>query len=410
MDALRQADAALAELLVQEGAARRHTLSLVASENVASQALREALGSPLIDRTVEGYVGRRFFAGCATVDAVEQLAIDRACSLFGAAHANVQPHSGSAANWAVYAALLAPGDSLLALDMAHGGHLTHGSRYSMTSRIFRPSFYGVDAESELLDYEVIRQQALALRPRLLIAGGSSYPRTLDFERLGAIARECGALFLADIAHLAGLVAAGLHPSPVPHADVVTMSTFKTLRGPRGGIVLCTAEQATAIDGGVFPGVQGSIHLHSVAAKALTLHEAAQPAFQAYQQQVLANAQALAAGLQARGLRLVAGGTDTHLMLLDLRGVGISGRDAERLLHGVGLLTNRNSLPGDEQPAHIGSGIRLGTPALTSRGLREAEFVLVANLLADALEQRHEQQALRRIAAEVAEIAISFSER
>jgi glycine hydroxymethyltransferase len=404
---LAHSDPALAGLLDAEAAAQRSTLSLIASEDMVSAALREAQASALIDRTIEGYPGRRFYAGCATVDAVETLAIERAKALFGAEHANVQPHSGSAANWAAYAGLLRPGDGLLAMDMAHGGHLTHGSPHSLSGALYRASFYGVDRNSEQLDYDAVRAIAVRERPKMIIAGGSSYPRIIDWHQLAAIASEVGALFLADIAHLAGPVATGLHPSPVPVADVVTMSTFKTLRGPRGGIVLCQARHAAAIDAGLFPGVQGSIHLHTVAAKALALHEAAQPSFRAYTQQVLANARALSDALQRRGLRVITGGTDTHLLLLDLRPLGLTGRDAERLLETVGLYVNRNGLPFDTQPPHIGSGLRLGTPTLTSRGLGLAEMGAVAALLADALEHRADPHALAAIKARVAELAEAF---
>jgi glycine hydroxymethyltransferase len=407
MHAMRQTDPELAALLEREAAEQRRTLSLVASENLVSPALREALASALVDRTVEGYPGRRFYAGCVNVDAVESLAISRAKALFGAEHANVQPHSGSQANFAVYQGLLQPGDSILSMNMAHGGHLTHGSPYSISGMVYRVSFYGVDRATEQIDYDQLAAQARALRPRLLIAGGSSYPRTLDFARLASIAQDAGALLLADTAHICGLVAAGVHPNPTPHADVVSMSTSKTLRGPRGGIVLCKAEHAERIDLGLFPGVQGSIHLHAVAAKALTLHEAAQPAFREYQRRVVANARALAAALQRQGLRLVTGGTDTHLMLVDLRALDIDGRAAERLLEAVGLHANRNGLPFDERPPHVGSGIRLGTPSVTSRGLGEAEMERLAELIATVLLRRDDPQAQAPVRAGVAELAEAF---
>lgn len=407
MPSLQQDDPELNTLLAHEAADQRRVLSLVASENIVSPAVRAAQVSALIDRTVEGYPGRRYFAGCRNVDAVEQLAISRARALFGAEHANVQPHSGSQANWAVYQGLLQPGDTIMALDMAHGGHLTHGSRYSLSGNVYRAVFYGVDRETEQLDYEQVRHLALQQRPRLLIAGGSSYPRRLDFGRLAQIAREVDALFLADIAHLAGLVAAGLHPSPLPVADVVTMSTFKTLRGPRGGIVLCQHRHASRIDLGLFPGVQGSIHLHTIAAKAAALHEAAGQPFREYMARVLANARALAAGLQRHGLRLVAGGTDTHLLLIDLRSLGLTGQDAEQLLESVGIYVNRNGLPFDEQPPHIGSGIRLGTPALTARGLDETALEHIADLIALTLQRRHEAATLQTVREAIADLAAAF---
>jgi glycine hydroxymethyltransferase len=410
MHALHNSDPELAALLDREADEQRRTLSLVASENLVSPALREALTSPLIDRTVEGYAGRRFFAGCATVDAVELLAVARARRLFGAQHANVQPHSGSQANWAVFQALLQPGDRILAMDMAHGGHLTHGSPYSLAGAVYQAHFYGVERATEQIDYWQLRAQALALRPRLIIAGGSSYPRRLDFARIAAIAEQAGALFLADCAHLAGLVATGLHPSPLPVADAVTLSTFKTLRGPRGGIVLCKAEHAERIDLGLFPGVQGSIHLHAVAAKALALHEAAQPAFADYQRRTLANARTLAATLQQQGLRLIAGGTDTHLMLVDLRPLDLDGRSAEQVLEAAGMYVNRNGLPFDERPPHIGSGIRIGTPSATSRGLGEAEMAELGRLIADTLLCRAEPQVLARVRGRVAELAAAFPAR
>jgi glycine hydroxymethyltransferase len=357
---------------------------LIASENYASRAVLEATGSVFTNKYAEGYPGRRYYGGCEHNDTVERLAIERALRLFGADHANVQPHSGSQANMAVYVAVLKPGDTLLGMDLSHGGHLTHGHPINFSGRYFRVVPYGVERESERIDYDALEGLAREHRPRLIVVGASAYARIIDFPRVRAIADRVGALVMADIAHVAGLVAAGVHPSPVPHADFVTTTTHKTLRGPRGALILCRAEHARAIDSAVFPGVQGGPLMHAIAAKAVALREAMTDAFRAYQRRTIENAATLAGALQAGGLRIVSGGTDTHLFLVDLRPLGLTGKAAEQRLERLGIALNKNTIPFDPEKPTIGSGVRIGTPAVTSRGMGTDEMRAIASLILEAL--------------------------
>ena len=382
--ALERADPEIAHVLLAELGRQRDGLQLIASENFTSPAVLAALGSTLANKYAEGYPGRRYYGGCAEVDRAEQLAIDRARELFGAEHANLQPHSGAAANLAAYAALAEPGDTVLAMELPHGGHLTHGSRVNFSGKWFHPIGYRVTADTELIDYDEVRDLALAHRPKLIICGATAYPRLIDFARFRAIADEVGAYLLVDAAHFIGLVAGRAIPSPVPYADVVTCTTHKVLRGPRGGLILCRAELAERIDKAVFPFSQGGPMMHVIAAKAVALRQAAGPEFQAYAEQVVRNAQALAAGLAAEGMRPVAGGTDTHLMLADLREVGVSGRDAEARCDLARITLNKYAIPYDPQRPTIASGIRVGSPSVTTQGMREGEMRLIAELIGTAV--------------------------
>ncbi len=384
----------------QEIDRQEHKIELIASENFVSQAVLEAVGSPLTNKYAEGYPGKRYYGGCEHVDVVEQLAIDRAKALFGAEHVNVQPHSGAQANNAVYFALLEPGDTLLGMDLSHGGHLTHGMAKNVSGRLYRAVFYQVDAQSMRLDYDQILKIARAERPKMIVAGASAYPRTIDFQAFRDIADEVGAWLMVDMAHIAGLVAAGLHPDPVPQADVVTTTTHKTLRGPRGGMILCRQAHARAIDSAIFPGQQGGPLMHVIAGKAVALHEAMQPSFASYQAAILANAQALAQGLIRRGLKLVSGGTDNHLMLVDLRETGVTGRDLQHRLDAVNITSNKNGVPFDTAKPFITSGIRLGTPAVTTRGMTPADMDEIADLISRALFdfEAQQQAILARVAA------------
>ncbi len=381
---LAHSDPVLFRALADERRRQQETLELIASENYVHVGVLEAQGSILTNKYAEGYPGRRYYGGCAFVDVVERLAIERACQLFGAEHANVQPHSGSQANAAVYLALLKPGDTILAMSLAHGGHLTHGHRLNFSGQLYRFVHYGVDRSSERIDYDQVRALALAHRPRLILAGASAYSRVIDFARLRTIADEVGAFLMVDMAHIAGLVAAGVHPSPVPYAHVVTTTTHKTLRGPRGGLILCTRELAARIDRAVFPGTQGGPLMHIIAAKATALYLAMQREFVEYARRVVANARALAEGLQAEGLRIVSGGTDNHMMLVDLRGVGLTGREAEERLEAANIAVNKNLIPYDPRPPLVTSGIRIGTPAATTRGMGEAEMKHIAGLIGGVL--------------------------
>jgi glycine hydroxymethyltransferase len=368
----------------REGRRQREKILLIASENFASAAVLAAQGSVMTNKYAEGYAGRRYYGGCQYVDVVESLAIERAKQIFGAEHVNVQPHSGSQANMAVYFSVLKPGDPILGMDLAHGGHLTHGSRVSFSGILYRSFFYGVDRATERIDYEALRKLAEECHPRLIVAGASAYPRILDFPKFQEIAKAVGAYLMVDMAHIAGLVAAGLHPSPVPYADFVTTTTHKTLRGPRGGMVLCKAEHAKAVDKTIFPGLQGGPLMHVIAAKAVALKEALAPGFKKYQAQVLANAKALATGLQKRGFRIVSGGTDTHLMLVDVTSKGITGKEAEVALDEAGITVNKNAIPYDEKPPAVASGIRLGTPIVSTRGMREKEMDEIADAIDNVL--------------------------
>jgi glycine hydroxymethyltransferase len=396
---LARTDPTVADLIRREVARQEHGLELIASENFVSMAVLEAMGTALTNKYAEGVPKKRYYGGCEVVDELEQLAIDRAKALFGAAHANVQPHSGAQANMAAYLAVLKPGETLMGLALPHGGHLTHGSPVNFSGVLFRAVAYGVREDTGTIDYDEVRVTARAERPRLVVAGGSAYARIIDFPALRSIADEIGATFLVDMSHFAGLVAGGVHPSPVPHAQIVTTTTHKTLRGPRGGMILCTAELAKAVDKWVFPGTQGGPLEHVIAAKAVALGEAARPEFKTYAAQVVRNAQALAQALLARGYAIVSGGTDTHLMLVDLRPKTLTGKDAEQLLDRAGITVNKNTIPGDPQSPFVTSGIRLGTPAVTTRGFREPEMARVAELI-DAVLTRQDDATVARVRGEV----------
>lgn len=398
-------DAALFAAISHEAQRQRDNLELIASENYASPAVREAMATCLTNKYAEGYPGRRYYGGCEFVDEVENLAIARAKQLFGAEHANVQPHSGSQANMAAYMALLQPGDAILGMDLNHGGHLTHGSPVNFSGKLYRFHSYATD-ENGLIDYTAIREQALAVRPRMIVAGASAYPRTIDFSIFRNICDEVGAYLMVDMAHIAGLVAAGCHPSPVPYADIVTTTTHKTLRGPRGGMILCRAEYAKAVNKAVFPCTQGGPLLHVIAAKAVCLAEALQPAFIQYQQQIVRNAAALADTLLAQDCPLVSGGTDNHLMLMDLRGAPMTGKQLELALDAVHITANKNMIPNDPRKPNETSGLRLGTPAVTTRGMREDSMAIIGRCIADALYQR---RPAKEIATEVLSLTQKYSQ-
>ncbi|MDY6095529.1 MAG: serine hydroxymethyltransferase [Oscillospiraceae bacterium] len=365
---------------------QRNHIELIASENFTSQAVMEAMGSHLTNKYAEGYPGARYYGGCQCVDMVERLAIERVTKLFGAEHANVQPHSGAQANIAVYAALLKPGDKILGMDLSHGGHLTHGSKASISGKYFEAHFYGVDPETETIDYDALERTAKEVQPKLIIAGASAYPRVIDFARFRAIADEVGAYLMVDMAHIGGLVAAGVHPSPVPYADVVTCTTHKTLRGPRGAIILCKAELGKKIDSAVFPGTQGGPLMHVIAGKAVCFGEALQPEFKAYQQQVVANASVLAESLQQGGVRLVSGGTDNHLMLADVFSRGRTGAEVQELLDRAHITANKNTIPFDTQSVRTTSGMRFGTPAATTRGMKEAQMRAIGAMICRLIDE------------------------
>ncbi|MBQ7112780.1 MAG: serine hydroxymethyltransferase [Clostridia bacterium] len=384
-DLIRAADADLAKAMELELDRERDNLELIASENFVSEAVMAALGSHLTNKYAEGYPGKRYYGGCEHVDKVEDIARQRACALFGADHANVQPHSGASANIAVYFALLEPGDTVLGMDLSHGGHLTHGSPVNISGKYYNFVSYGVDPKTEMIDYEQVRRLALAHKPKLLVAGASAYPRTLDFAKFRTIADEVGAVFMVDMAHIAGLVAAGEHMSPIPYADVVTTTTHKTLRGPRGGMILCKEQYAKAIDKAIFPGMQGGPLMHVIAAKAICLKEALSPEFKTYARQVVKNAAALAKGLTERGVRLVSGGTDNHLMLVDLGSEGRTGKEVEELLDSANITVNKNTVPNETRSPFVTSGIRIGTAAVTSRGLAEEDMDVIAQCIADIIE-------------------------
>ena len=380
MEALVSLDPELGTAVQKEFARERRNIELIASENFVSEAVLRAAGTVLTNKYAEGYPGRRYYGGCECVDVVENLAIERAKKLFGAEHANVQPHSGSQANYGVYFALLNTGDTVLGMNLAHGGHLTHGSAVNFSGKNYNIIPYGVDDNTHLIDYDKLRALAREHKPRMIIAGASAYPRVIDFAAFSEIAKEIGAYFVVDMAHIAGLVATRLHPSPVPYADVVTTTTHKTLRGPRGGMILCKEEHAKAIDKAIFPGIQGGPLLHIIAAKAACFGEAMKPEFKDYQKQVVANANTLAKALVGRGFDLVSGGTDNHLMLLDLRSMNITGRDLEKRLDEVYITANKNAIPNDPQSPFVTSGIRIGTPAVTTRGFKEPEMEKIAELI------------------------------
>ena len=404
--AIAQADPELWAAIQNENRRQHEHLELIASENYASPAVMQAQGTQLTNKYAEGYPGRRYYGGCEYVDVAESLAIERVRQLFGAEAANVQPHSGAQANEAVFLAFLNPGDTIMGLSLAEGGHLTHGMPLNMSGKWFKVVPYGLDAQ-ERIDYEQMHRLALEHRPKLLIAGASAYSLHIDFERCASIAREVGAIFMVDMAHYAGLIAAGVYPNPVPHADVVTSTTHKTLRGPRGGIILMKSQHEKAINSAIFPGLQGGPLMHVIAAKAVAFREALAPEFKVYQQQVVANARAMADALAARGLRIVSGGTQSHLMVVDLRAKNITGKLAESLLGQAHITVNKNAIPNDPQKPMVTSGIRVGTPAMTTRGFREAEVVRTANLIADVLEAPEDAAVLERVRAQVRELADAF---
>ncbi|MEE8173882.1 MAG: serine hydroxymethyltransferase [Dehalococcoidia bacterium] len=405
--ALGQVDPQIGAALQREAKRLQNTINLIAAENYAGPAVLEAQGSLLTNKYAEGYPPRRYYAGCQDVDAVERLAIDRAKELFRAEHANVQAHSGAQANMAAYFALLDYGDKVMGMSLSHGGHLTHGAAVNFSGRSYRFIAYGVDRETERLDYEEVERIAREHRPKLIVAGASSYPRVIDFERFHHIAEAVGAKLMVDMAHLAGLVAAGVHPSPVPWAEVITSTSHKTLRGPRGGFILCRRDLAHAIDAAVFPGLQGGPLMHVIAAKAVAFWEAMQPGFEGYQRAVLENASLLAAELQRLGLRLVSGGTDNHLILVDLTAGGITGKAAEEALEAVGITVNRNAIPFDRRPPQIASGIRLGTPAVTSRGFGPEEMRRIAPLIVKVLTNLDDDSVKREVHREVEGICRQF---
>jgi glycine hydroxymethyltransferase len=404
---LSAVDPAVAQAIANEENRQHEGLELIASENFVSEAVLEAAGSVFTNKYAEGYPGKRYYGGCEFTDVVENLARDRAKQLFGAEHANVQPHSGSSANMAAYAAVIEPGATIMGLDLAHGGHLTHGHKLSFSGKTYRVVSYGVTRETETLDYDEMEKIAVREQPKLIIGGGSAYPRMIDFARMRQIADKVGAIYLVDMAHFAGLVAGGVHPSPVPHAHIVTTTTHKTLRGPRSGMILCNQEFAAAVDKSVFPGCQGGPLVHVVAAKAVCFQEALQPSFRDYAAQIVANAKVLAAGLAAEGFRVISGGTDTHLMLVDVFSKGMLGSEAEKALGEAGITVNKNAIPFDTNPPLKPSGIRLGTPALTTRGMKEGEMKQIAHWIARALENRTDAAALKTIRSEVFELCERF---
>jgi glycine hydroxymethyltransferase len=404
---LAESDPAIATAIEQEVRRQHEGLEMIASENFVSRAVLEAAGSVFTNKYAEGYPGKRYYGGCEYADVVENLARDRAKELFGADHVNVQPHSGSQANAAAYMSVLSPGDTILGLDLAHGGHLTHGHKLNFSGKLYRVVSYQVQRESEVIDYDELERTAERERPKLIIGGGSAYPRIFDFARMRQIADKVGALLLIDMAHFAGLVAGGAHPSPVPHAHIVTTTTHKTLRGPRAGMILSQQQFAAAIEKCVFPGQQGGPLVHIIAAKAVAFREALQPEFREYARQVVANAKTLAATLADEGFRVISGGTDTHVMLIDVFVKGMLGSDAETALHEAGITVNKNAIPFDTNPPMKPSGIRIGTPALTTRGMKEAEMKTVGKWIAEALNSREDAQALRRIRGQVMELAEQF---
>jgi glycine hydroxymethyltransferase len=404
---LKAVDQQVYQAIVDERARQSFGLELIASENFVSRAVLEAAGSVMTNKYAEGYPGRRYYGGCEFVDVVERLAIERARQLFGAEHVNVQPHSGTSANMAVYFGFLKPGDKLMGMDLSCGGHLTHGHRLSYSGRDFHVAAYGVDRETERIDYDEVERLALAERPRLIVCGASAYSRIIDFERFRAIADQAGALLMADIAHIAGLVAAGLHPSPVPHCHFVTTTTHKTLRGPRAGLVMCREEFAKDLDRAVFPGIQGGPLMHIVAAKAVALKEALTEEFRLYQGQIVANARALAARLAAGGLRIVSGGTDNHVFLLDVAHAGLTGKVAEKALEAANITVNKNSIPYDPNPPLVASGVRIGTPALTTRGMKEPEMETVGDFIAEVLRAPEDAGVHERVRGKIRELCERF---
>ncbi|MGQ0694962.1 MAG: serine hydroxymethyltransferase [Nitrospiraceae bacterium] len=407
LDALKATDPDVYAAIEGEEIRQHDKLLLIASENFASPAVLAAQGSLMTNKYAEGYPGRRYYGGCQYVDVVEDLAIQRCKLIFGAEHVNVQPHSGSQANMAAYLSVLKAGDTILGMDLAHGGHLTHGSKVNFSGILFRVFSYGVDRKTETIDYDAVQRLADESRPRMIVVGASAYARVLDFPRFQQIAKSVGAYLMVDIAHIAGLIAAGLHPNPVPYADFVTTTTHKTLRGPRGGVTMCKAEHAKAVDKFVFPGLQGGPLMHVIAAKAVAFKEALSPSFKRYQQQVIANAKALAQGLVDRGYKIVSGGTDTHLMLVNLTNKGITGKEADAALDAAGIIVNKNAVPYDEKPPAIASGIRLGTPIVSTRGMQEGEMKQIVDLIDRVLQHRNDPAVLEEVRAEAKALCNRF---
>ncbi|HEU4457155.1 MAG TPA: serine hydroxymethyltransferase [Longimicrobium sp.] len=407
MDALKQTDPDIHRLLVEEAERQEHQLEMIASENFVSQAVLQAMGSVLTNKYAEGYPGKRYYGGCEVVDKVEDVARDRLKQLFGAEHANVQPHSGAQANMAVYFALMEPGDTLLGMNLSEGGHLTHGSPVNFSGRLYNVVAYGVRPDDHRIDYGALRDQAVKVKPKVIVAGASAYPRQIDFEVFGEIARECGAKLVVDMAHIAGLVATGHHPNPVPHADVVSSTTHKTLRGPRGGLILCREEYAKAVDKQIFPGIQGGPLMHVIAAKAVAFGEALRPEFGDYSRRVIENARALGEALAERGFTLVSGGTDNHLLLVDLRSKGVTGKVAEKSLDRAGITVNKNTVPGETESPFVTSGIRIGTPALTTRGLGTDEMRTIAELIDRVIAKADDEGVAEQVRGEVRELCDRF---
>jgi glycine hydroxymethyltransferase len=406
-DLIRKTDPEIAQIIVDEAMRQQSHLELIASENIASPAVMAAQGSILTNKYAEGYPEKRYYGGCEFVDRAEQLAIDRAMTLFGADHANVQPHSGSQANMAAYFALLEPGDTVLGMDLAHGGHLTHGAKVSFSGRFFHFVHYGVNRETETIDYDQVAHLAKQHRPKMIVAGASAYPRFFDFQALSDIARSIEALLLVDMAHIAGLVAAGVHPSPIPHSDVVTSTTHKTLRGPRGGLILAREACGKKINSQVFPGIQGGPLMHIIAAKAVAFKEALGDPFRQYQKQTVSNAATLADSLKENGLDLVSGGTDNHLMLVNLTRIGITGRDAEDALGRAGITVNKNAIPFETRSPHVTSGIRIGSPFVTSRGMKAEQMKVIGSLMADVLRNPENEALLKKTGARVQSLCDEF---
>jgi glycine hydroxymethyltransferase len=399
------ADPELAQSIEDELRRQREHIELIASENFVSPAVLAAMGSPLTNKYAEGYPGRRYYGGCEFVDVAEELARKRACEIYGAEHANVQPHSGAQANFSVYFALLKPGDTIMGMSLDHGGHLTHGSPVSVSGKYFNIVSYQVDKDTEIINYDEIRRLAVENRPKLIVAGASAYPRTIDFKAFREIADEVGAYLMVDMAHIAGLVAAGLHPNPVPYADVVTTTTHKTLRGPRGGMILCKEQYAKAIDSAVFPGIQGGPLMHVIAAKAVAFKEAQTESFKEYQRRIVKNAKALAEGLNKGGLRLVSGGTDNHMMLVDLRNTGRTGKEVEKLLETANITANKNAIPFDPASRFVTSGLRLGTPAVTTRGMNEKDMADIAEWICDIA--MNGEEAVERVKVKALELTAKY---
>lgn len=407
ISSLSQADPTVCGMMEGELSRQRDGLELIASENFVSLAVLQAQGSVLTNKYAEGYPHKKYYGGCEYVENIEELAIKRACELFGAEHANVQPHSGTQANMAVYFSVMEPGDTLLAMNLDQGGHLSHGHPLNFTGKWYKIVPYGVKPDTETIDYEAVEALAKEHRPKVIVAGASAYPRFIDFKRFSDIAREVGAILMVDMAHIAGLVAGGAHPSPVPYADFVTTTTHKTLRGPRGALILCKEKYGAQLDRTVFPGIQGGPFMHVIAAKAVCFHLAMQPEFKEYAKQIVANAKALAKGLSERGFRLVSGGTDNHMILVDLRSKNITGKEAEKVLEGVGITVNKNMIPFDPEKPMVTSGIRIGTPALTTRGMKEKEMELVADLIDRTLSNPDNESEKEKVYREVKELAHRF---